>query len=255
MTLPNSSRSPYFNSSETDVNTILSNQEFQEILQEYFQSNTMTLDEFLENLPRFMMENYGQDEDGYFDEQDNSIEEDDDDKEEMYLEGRLNEEENDSFMTAFLRSNQRNNQNDATQLLFRSLLAGRREINEIPLRTIMPQSPPPSPLGSNPLLQRYRTGPQLPQRPLRPTRLERRPSQLRNSTINTVNSFDPNAPDDCKSPYSMPVDIVPFDRNNDLRYTSEFMSRYGRTGHLRNIQASLNTSNASDLLADDFPER
>ena len=247
MTLPNSSRSSYFNSSETDVNNILSNQEFQEMLQEYFQGSTMTLDEFLENLPRFMMENYGQAaeneyDDGYFDEQNN--EEDDDDEE------ILNEEENNSFVTEFLRNTQRNNQIDTTQLLFRSLLAGRREINEIPLRTIMPQSPPPSPL-----LQRYRTGPQLPQRPLRSTRLERQPSQLRNSTTNAVDSFDPNAPDDCKSPYSMPVDIEPFDRNNDLRYTSEFMSRYGRIGHLRNVPASLNTSNASDLIIEDSPER
>ena len=218
MTLPNSSRSSYFNSSETDVNNILSNQEFQEMLQEYFQGSTMTLDEFLENLPRFMMENYGQAaeneyDDGYFDEQNN--EEDDDDEE------ILNEEENNSFVTEFLRNTQRNNQIDTTQLLFRSLLAGRREINEIPLRTIMPQSPPPSPL-----LQRYRTGPQLPQRPLRSTRLERQPSQLRNSTTNAVDSFDPNAPDDCKSPYFTDCTYTSLDVGDAIIYNNNLLKEF-----------------------------
>ena len=34
---------------------------------------------------------------------------------------------------------------NTSEVLMRSLLAGRREIREIPLRTILPQSPPPSP--------------------------------------------------------------------------------------------------------------
>ena len=54
MTLP-TQRSPFPNSADLDVNSIMNNREFQEMLQEYFQNNSMTLDEFLEHLPRFMM--------------------------------------------------------------------------------------------------------------------------------------------------------------------------------------------------------
>lgn len=240
MTLP-TQRSPFLNSADMDVNSLMNNREFQEMLQEYFQSNTMTLDEFLEHLPRFMMENYGLDESE--DEEDEMVPEEMDD----------NDMDDEDVFLSFLQraGGYRAEPINTSEVLMRSLLAGRREIREIPLRTILPQSPPPSPTpnlattaSSIPFFQRnQQRGPQVPQRP---NGLRRVPSQLRNSTT----PFDPNGTD--KSPNASPVLIN--DRNNnieasnDLPLTSEFMRRYG---HVRINQ----NQNNDRRLIEDTPER
>lgn len=223
-----------------DVNSLLNNREFQEILQDYFQNNTMTLDEFMENLPRFMMETYGNDV---------TVEEIESDEESEY--GEEEEIDDDSFM-AFLHRNSQEGYRaepiDASNILLRSLLAGRREIREIPLRNILPQSPPPSPVpnmvntaASIPFFQR--NGMTAPPVPNRPNGLRRVPSQLRNSTTRSTIRFDPNAPEECKSPYNSPID-----RNNELPLTVEYMRRYG---HERISLAH----NNFPALVDDPPER
>lgn len=244
MTLPTQ-----LNSADSDVNSLLNNREFQEMLQEYFQSNTMTMDEFLEHLPRFMIENYGLRAD------DEDMEQDDEEIEQDDYEDDLDEEEFLSYLhRSGFRAEPRNNL-DPSDVLMRSLLAGRREIREIPLRNILPQSPPPSPtpnLATNansiPFFQRYQQrGPQV---PARPTNLRRVPSQLRNST---TRSFDPNGAD--KSPFDSPILLVPDLNNNyetfeeDLPLTSEFMRRFG---HGRIIHTS---NGRNDLITEDRPER
>lgn len=217
MTFP--TRSPRSSTtSDMDVNSLMNNREFQEILQEYFQSNTMTLDEFLENLPRFMMENYGtqerddEDED-YFDDTEEEMEE---------------EEENIAIYMRRAGGNFRAVPNDYADNLLHSLLTGRRAAaasQEIPLRTILPQSPPPSPVPN----LATRMGPPLPARPLHG--LRRVPSQLRRAANTPVRvQFDPNAPEEVKSPYNQLSEIAsPPDRNNaiEMPMTREFMRRYG----------------------------
>ena len=223
MTLP-TQRSPFPNSADLDVNSIMNNREFQEMLQEYFQNNSMTLDEFLEHLPRFMMENYGagDDEDAEYDNDNNENDNDDNDNDD-----NDNDDNDEDYFISFLRQSagHRAESVNTSEVLMRSLLAGRREIHEIPLRTILPQSPPPSPTPNL-----ATTGPSFFQRnlhrePIIPfiPHAFRRPSQLRNST----SSFDPNGSD--KSPCTSPSLIG--DRNNNTGYvelplTSEFMRRY-----------------------------
>lgn len=243
MTLPSNSRS--YSNNDMDVNSLMNNREFQEILQDYFQSNTMTLDEFMENLPRFMMETYGNDhnyENGSDEEEEEAY--DDDEEEDL--------DDNDAFLAFLNRSSQsgfRSEPVDASSILFRSLLAGRREAREIPLRNILPQSPPPSPVpnivntaASIPFFQRNGIAPPVPSRP---GGLRRVPSQLRTSTTNSAAvRFDPNVPEECKSPYNSPID-----RNNELPLTSEFMRRYGHD------RISLAHNNLPALVDDDQPER
>ena len=214
----------------------MNNREFHEMLQEYFQSNTMTLDEFLEHLPRFMMQNYGLHveggEDGNY--PDEELEDEIDDAEDSFI--------------SFLRQSGGNASADpasslnTSEVLMRSLLAGQREIREIPLRTILPQSPPPSP---TPNLAAT------PQVPVRSNGLRRVPSQLRNSALASAASFDPNGSTD-KSPSTSPV--LPADLNNDqfeqdLPLTSEFMRRYG---YARIRQHSSRQGNS---VSEDRPER
>ena len=243
----------------------MNNREFHEVLQEYFQSNTITLDEFLQNLPRFMMENYGLSDQGdsetgeeadYLDDFGDSEEDDDEEYD-------LNDEE--LFMAFMRRSRQeyRTEPIDPPDLLFRSLLAGHQEAREIPLRTILPQSPPPSPVPNivntsasieffqQQQQQRNRIPPRL---PARPSRMRRVPvqSQLSSSTIlntgRTTGLFDPNMPEECKSPYLSLAEISPIDRNNDLPLTNEYMRRYGRI--------TLNpVNNPPPQVSDDSPER
>lgn len=242
MTLP-SQRSPFLNSADLDVNSLLNNREFHEMLQEYFQSNTMTMDEFLEHLPRvIMVENYGlRADEGDYDSDDEEEEE---------------EEEEDMFLSFLQRSGFRAepvNTLNTSEVLMRSLLAGRREI---PLRNILPQSPPPSPTpnlatsaSSAPIFQRnQQRGPQV---PARPTGLRRVSSQLRNSISRP---FDPNGSD--KSPLASPRLSVPDDFNNNLEeveenlpLTSEFMRRFGRGRIVHNINGR------NDLITEDRPER
>ena len=220
-----------------DANSLLSNREFQEVLQEYFQNNTMTLDEFLENLPRFMMENYGinmnesdgEDEGGVLN-VDYQVNEDEDED--------LDLNDDDTFM-AYLRQSSgfRAQAIDTTSdLLLRSLLTGRREI---PLRNILPRSPPPSPVpnivntaASIPFFQRNRQLP--PQVPSRPGNLRRVPSQLRRSTTTQLNrNFDPNYSEDCKSPNIYNNEASPVDRNNMdenlMPIMNEYLNRYGHS--------------------------
>lgn len=244
MTLPPNSRSPFSSNTDMDVNSLMNNREFQEILQEYFQSNTMTLDEFMENLPRFMMETYGNDQ---------NYDNESDEEEAYYDDEEEDFDDNEAFLAFLHRRGQagyRSEPVDASSILFRSLLAGRREAREIPLRNILPQSPPPSPVpnivntaASIPFFQRNGLAPPVPSRP---GGLRRVPSQLRTST--TTNSagirFDPNAPEECKSPYNSPVD-----RNNELPLTSEFMRRYGHD------RISMTHNNLPALVDDDQPER
>lgn len=223
-----------------EVNSLLNNREFQEVLQEYFQGNSMTLDEFLENLPRFMMENYGlQDDD---EEEDNE-----DEEEELFLEDEeldlstLNDRDFTEFMHRIYR--QESNQNEYGQVLMRAILAGRRErennSEDIPMRNILPNSPPPSPVpnivntaASIPFFQRNRrlVPPQLPTRPAnRNSFLRRTSSQLGNSVTSHSSllnqRFDPNGPsEDFKSsPSPTPSAFSPIDRNNDLPLTSEYL--------------------------------
>lgn len=238
MTLPRNT-----SSNDMDVNSLMNNREFQEILQDYFQDNTMTLDEFMDNLPRFMMETYGPEQDEEVDEESVYSEEEEDDAMEV-------EYGEDAFM-AFLRRGGhdgfvRTEPVDPSSILLRSLLAGRREI---PLRNIVPQSPPPSPVpnivntaASIPFFQRNGLAPPVPSRP---NALRRVPSQLRSYTSHTTGNirFDPNAPEECKSPYNSPVD-----RNNELPVTGEYMRRYG---HERISMAH----NDLPALIDDPPER
>ena len=238
MTLPPNSSSSSTNNNDVDVNSLMNNREFQEILQDYFQSNTMTLDEFMENLPRFMMETYGNDQNN------DSVSVSDEESE-------YDDDDSDAFLSFLHRSSQtgyRSEALDTSNILFRSLLAGRRESREIPLRNIAPQSPPPSPVpnivntaASIPFFQRNGMVPPV---PTRPNSLRRVPSQLRNSMTNSSTSrFDPNAPEESKSPYNAPID-----RNNELPLTSEYMRRYG---HAR---ISLAHNNLPALI-DDQPER
>lgn len=234
MTLPRNTPS-----NDMDVNSLLNNREFQEILQDYFQDNTMTLEEFMDNLPRFMMDTYGPDQEDEEDESEYGEEEEDEDMD-------LDHDE-DAFMAFLRRGGQdgiRAEPLDPSDFLLRSLLAGRREI---PLRNILPQSPPPSPVpnivntaASIPFFQRNGMAPPVPNRP---NILRRVPSQLRSYTTNTTGRFDPNAPEECKSPYNSPVD-----RNNDLPVMSEYMRRYG---HERISMAH----NDLPALIDDPPER
>lgn len=251
MTLPSNSSnplSPFLNtaSADMDVNSLMNNREFQELLQEYFQNSTMTLDEFLENLPRFMMENYGT---GRMDEIYDDEEQED---EEIYSEDEdLDPNDEDPFM-AYLRQNQsgtRQTPLDTSEVLFRSLLAGRRASREIPLRNILPQSPPPSPVpnivNTAPFFQRNRMAPQVPSRP---EQLRRVPSQLRRSTTSTV--FDPNAPEDCKSPTNYLSSPIPTDRNNgDFPITNSYMNRYGHSA-VTSIH-----NNLTALILEEAPER
>lgn len=237
---------------DLDANSLLNNREFQEVLQEYFQNNTMTLDEFLENLPRFMMENYGinvnETEDVNGDGLNEEYPEIEDEDEDLDL------DDDDAFMAYLRRSAGFRAQNvDTSDLLLRSMLTGRREI---PLRNILPRSPPPSPVpnivntaASIPFFQRNRQMP--PQVPSRPGDLRRVPSQLRRSTTNNfVRNFDPNAPDDCKSPTIYSADASPIDRNNLsdenlMPITSAYLSRYGHSSVLNLTRAQ----------CDDAPER
>lgn len=233
MTLPSRLRS-----SDFDVNSLMNNREFQEMLQEYFQSNTMTLDDFLENLPRFLNElEDGEDEDEFSDE-------------------NIDIDENSDYYDTEMRRLARFEPLDPSENLFRSLLIGRMAAagtREIPLRTILPQSPPPSPTPNFAFIRNRATGPPpLPARnPQPPPPLRRTPSQLRRSTsTNERQRFDPNAPEECKSPYNQLNDLVaavPLDRNNgaaaDLPMTREFMRRYGFD------------TNKSRQLIDDEPER
>ena len=256
MTLsPNSPRSVNDTVSDLDVNSLLNNREFHEMLQDYFQSNTMTLDQFLENLPRFMMENYGdgvvEGDDDFYDSDILDLQEDvyySEDEEEF----DTNEDQN--FIDYLRRINHRAQPVptplDPSLNLFRSLLVGQRELREIPLQTIYPQSPPPSPLP-NLATQRSRAGPPL---PARPNNLRRVPSQLRNSNGSVTSKFDPNGPEECKSPYNQLSEIAqPSDRNNnttDLPMTREFMRRYG----YENERISL-SNNTLPALIEDPPER
>lgn len=241
MTLPANFRSSPTNNNDVDVNSLMNNREFQEILREYFQSNTMTLDEFMENLPRFMMETYGNDQnnDNISDEEPESEEYEDNDDNDAFL----------SFLHRSSQSGYRSEQLDASNILFHSLLAGRREAREIPLRNILPQSPPPSPLPnivntstSIPFFQRNGMVPPV---PARPSSLRRVPSQLSYSMTNSSSvRFDPNVPEECKSPYNYPID-----RNNELPLTREYMRRYGHSSII------LVQNNLPALIDDDQPER
>jgi hypothetical protein len=246
MTLPpNNSRSPISNNNDNvDVDSLMNNREFQEMLQDYFQSNTITLDEFMENLPRFMIETYGNNQ---------NYDDEDEDEDENYTDEDEDIDDNDAFMAFLHRNSQtgyRSEPLDVSNLLFRSLLAGRREAREIPFRNILPQSPPPSPVpnivntaASIPFFQR--NGIVVPPVPTRPNTLRRVPSQLRSYTTNSAAiRFDPNAPEECKSPNSSPMD-----RNNELPLTSEYMRRYGHD------RISLARNNIPAPIDDDKPER
>lgn len=269
MTLPSNSSnrlSPNLDSSSTtaadmDVNSLMNNREFQELLQEYFHNSTMTLDEFLENLPRFMMENYGISPQE-LDEDYASGEDSDFDNEDG---------EEDTFSAYLRQSNLQGARHgrvslDTSEVLFRSLLAGRREAREIPLRRIQPQSPPPSPVpnivntaSSIPFFQRNfnnRMAMQPPNVPVRPEQLRRVPSQLRRSTTSgNPERFDPNASsvEDCKSPNIYPTNITNIDRNNSgdsYPITNAYMNLYG---HSRVISDS-SSSGKSDFI-EEFPDR
>lgn len=250
MTLPNSSRPISNSNADLDVNSLMNNREFQEILQDYFQGASMTLDEFLETLPRFMMENYGLE--GEADEEDD-IEDNEYEESDEYFD----DIDEGNFLELLRRNRYRSEPIEAasnpSESLFRSLLAGRRaQFQEIPLRPILPQSPPPSPVPNIVNTGAFRrNGPQVPNRPN--TTLQRIPSQLRRTTTTpTRQEFDPNAPEECKSPHNQISDIaIPYDRNNnldDLPLTAEFMRRYGYG------RISLSGNKPAEL-TEDQPER
>lgn len=117
-----------------------------------------------------------------------------------------------------------------TERMMQAIVSGQREI---PMRRILPTSPPPSPIP-NPALHPFSRHPP----PLPPRRRSRLAESFEggNVNINIISQqqrftrfADPNASEESKSPHSgISVPFSPLDRNNDLPLTSEFMHRYGR---------------------------